>query len=328
MSKIDVAVLMGGISAERTVSLSTGRQILQSLDQDKYTPVGIDAAAIGRVPGSDAGDMAPFDLAALAEASGRPRPDVVFVALHGRGGEDGSVQGLLELLGLRYTGSGILASALAMDKAAAKRVLRHEGVPVPDGLVLDNRSAANADDVDAAIVEALGYPVVVKPSREGSTFGCSIARSRDELAAALDAAFARDSVVLVEEFLPGMEITVGVLGNRTPEALPTIEIVPTSGFYDYEAKYAAGGSRHVIPARLPEETLAEAAELACNCHQALGCRGMSRTDMIVSDRGLVVLETNTIPGMTPTSLLPEAAQAAGIPFPDLLDRIIGLALED
>lgn len=328
MSKIDVAVLMGGISAERTVSLSTGRQILQSLDREKYTPVGIDAAAISRAPGGDAADLAPFDLAALSAASATRRPDVVFIALHGRGGEDGSVQGLLELLGLRYTGSGILASALAMDKAAAKRVLRHEGVPVPDGLVLDDCSAVAADDVDAAIVETLGYPVVVKPSREGSTFGCSIVKSRDDLAAGLDAAFARDGIVLVEEFLPGMEITVGVLGNRTPEALPTIEIVPAGGFYDYEAKYAAGGSRHIIPARLPEETLAEAAELACLCHRALGCRGMSRTDMIVSDRGLVVLETNTIPGMTPTSLLPEAAQKAGIAFAELLDRIIGLALED
>jgi D-alanine-D-alanine ligase len=298
--RLKVAVLLGGDSAEREVSLGTGGQILAALPQHKYEAWPVDAAG---------------ELMSLMKR----RPDVVFIALHGPGGEDGSVQGFLEMLRLPYTGSGVLASALAMDKAKFKRLLHVEGIPTPWARCM------RAGDVEG-LPRDLPYPLVVKPNRQGSSFGMTIVQGLGQVEGAVREALRYDDEVLLEEYAGGVEITVACLGNRCPQALPSIEIIPTGEYYDYASKYEAGGSRHVIPARISETAADHAARYARRCHLLLGCSGMSRTDMMVDGDDVVVLELNTIPGMTPTSLLPEAAAAAGIPFPVLLDRLIADAL--
>jgi len=357
VSKMRIAVLMGGTSGERAISLSTGRQIMAALDPSKYAPVAVDTAALTSFPSSpEAGSVrtasAPMVEAKAAappateptqshqepagldlqrwtsDAERGTRPDVAFIALHGRGGEDGAIQGLLDLLGIPYTGSGVLASALAMDKAMTKRLLRADGIPVPDDLLVGAGDLGRDAVLTAKVQERLRYPVVVKPNREGSTLGCSIARTPGELAPAIADALRFDPDVLVEAYLAGTEITAGLLGNRDPDILPLVEIVARGGFYDYEAKYAPGGSEHIIPARISDSAAALAREYAARTHCLLGCRGMSRVDMIVVGDQPYVLEINTIPGMTPTSLLPDAARAAGIGFSALLDRIIGYAVAD
>jgi D-alanine-D-alanine ligase len=256
------------------------------------------------------------------------RPDVALICLHGRYGEDGTIQGMLELLDIPYTGSGVLASALAMSKVMAKKVYRVDGIPTPPDVTL--RGRADAEAYLHALREdraPVACPAVVKPSAQGSTIGISIVRNPADMAAALDTALAYDEEVLVEQFVEGIEITGPVLGNRDLEALPLVEIVPSGGFYDYEAKYTPGATEEIVPARLTPEQTRLAQDLAMRSHRALGCRGFSRTDMLVAADGIWVLETNTIPGMTPTSLLPRSAAAAGISFPQLLDRMIQLALE-
>jgi len=332
LGRINVAVLMGGKSEEREVSLSTGRMILGALNPDKYNAFAVDAARFGvespnlessGLPTGTA-EMLPLDFIVHSSAS-RARPDVVFIALHGRFGEDGTIQGLLDLLGIPYVGSGVLASALALDKIMTRKVLQHEGIPVPKGIAIrrpfDMLSLSRRGDRE------LGYPVVVKPNQQGSTIGLSVVRTASDLPTAIDLAFSYDDDVLLEEFIEGTEITAAVIGNDEPQVLPLIEIVPESGFYDYHAKYTPGATDEIVPARIPEKVYRRAEEIGLACHRALGCRGMSRTDMMVRGDEVYVLEVNTIPGMTPTSLLPRAAQAAGIEFPDLLDRLIGYALE-
>ncbi len=345
MSKLKVAVLMGGLSSERAVSLSTGRMILEALDKEKYEAIPVDAALfLGSVqrqlPGGDR------EIAAIAEAEkalakvGPLRSindmvsplhspvDVAFIALHGRFGEDGTVQGMLELLGIPYTGSGVLASALAIDKIMCKRVLKDAGVNVPLSVDLKHKSELAHRDIISE-VKPLGYPVMVKPSKQGSTIGMLKVELEGDLLPAVEKAFNYDNQVLIEQFACGTEITVGLLGNDNPQVLPIVEIVPTKGFYDYEAKYTPGATEEIVPARISEKAAEAARRQAVMSHQALGCRGMSRVDMIVkSDDDIPVLEVNTIPGMTPTSLLPTAAKAAGIEFKELLDKLIQLALEE
>jgi D-alanine-D-alanine ligase len=350
MAKVRVAVLMGGSSGEREISLSTGHQIVAALDPSKYTPIAIDPLTLStgtraalppaRSPGipqkapdtnpASAGPdaLSPLDVATWAPHAAAPgRPDVAFIALHGRGGEDGSIQGMLDLLGIPYTGSGVLASALAMDKAMTKRLLRADGIPVPRDVLVVQDDLPPAEKLQHALLDELPLPVVVKPNREGSTIGCTVVREPRALLPAIFTALRHDTEALVEQFVPGIEITVGLLGNREPMALPIIEIVAQGGFYDYEAKYAPGGSEHIIPARISRTAAERARDYACRTHKLIGCRGMSRVDMIVADDQPYVLEINTIPGMTPTSLLPDAARSAGMTFPELLDRIIELALE-
>ncbi len=329
--RLKVAVLMGGTSAEREVSLSTGRQILNALDPDKYTVYALDTASgqkflpsgvtqtVNLLYATD-GTTEITALPQLSLASVQDRPDVVFIALHGRGGEDGTVQGMLEVLGLPYTGSGVLASALAMDKAMCKRVLGTVGVRTPQSMDLKRGQRMQPG--------ALPLPLIVKPNAQGSTIGMTIVREADELEGAILAAFEHDDTVLVEQFITGTEITVPILGNDTLEVLPIVEIVPEGGFYDYKAKYTAGATDEIVPARLSNDVAVEARRLAKLCHLTLGCRGMSRTDMIVTAAGeIYTLEVNTIPGMTPTSLLPRSAEAALCSFDRLLDRLICLALE-
>lgn len=344
---------MGGTSAEREVSLSTGRQVLQALDPERYEAFPVDTAYLHLrglaapdasaeldVPNSS-GDSGPVTAPRLPSGDalvlpspgepplvGRNRPDVALICLHGRFGEDGTIQGMLELLGIPYTGSGVLASALAMDKTMAKKLFQVEGIPTPPSVTLKGR--ADADRYLKTLragTAAVTCPAVVKPSRQGSTIGISIVQDAAQMPVALDTALEFDSEVLVEKFVQGMEITGPVIGNEELECLPLVEIVPVSGFYDYEAKYTAGATDEICPARLSPELTQKAQELAARSHRALGCRGFSRTDMLVAEDGIWVLEVNTIPGMTPTSLLPRSAEAAGLSFCNLLDRMIELALE-
>lgn len=303
-----VVLLKGGLSGERAVSLSSAEQVARALRGEGYAVVEIDTGKRGY-------------LAELEQCEA----DVAFICLHGRYGEDGTVQGVCELLDLPYTGSGVLASALAMDKDMSKELFRCQGLPTPPSVTL---KASEEYDTDALVAQ-LGERVVVKPSREGSALGVALVHRREELAPAIEAAFAIDDTVLVERFIQGVETTVGVLGNDNVHALPVIEIVPENEFYDYEAKYAAGMSTHVIPARISPAAAEECKRVSLEAHRVLGCRGVSRSDLIVDADGTCwLLETNTIPGMTETSLLPDAARAEGISFPTLCSMIVELALED
>ena len=303
---LSIAVLMGGTSAEREVSLNTGDQVARALEAKGHTATRIDTAEIAFIDQVRSGAF-----------------DVAFICLHGRFGEDGTMQGLLEIIGLPYVGSGVLASALAMDKVASKHVFAAEGLAMPASVILRTMPESTGP-----IVAELGGKLVVKPAREGSSVGMSIVHDPGELVPALELAFRHDAVVIVERFIAGVEVTVGVIGNDELVALPTLEIVPEHEFYDYDSKYVPGMSTHIIPARVSEAAREECARVAIAAHRALGCRGMSRADTIVTADGeVLLLEVNTIPGMTATSLLPDAARAAGIEFPELCDRLVTLALE-
>ena len=302
-----VAVLMGGTSAEREVSLNTGAQVAAALGERGFDVEPIDTADVAFIEHVRTGGF-----------------DVAFICLHGRFGEDGTVQGLLELLGIPYVGSGVLASALAMDKVVSKHIFAAEGLTTPPFVVL---RTGDAQDL-GAVVAALGTKLVVKPANEGSSVGMTIVHEPAELPDAVALAFDYDGTVIVEQYVEGVEVTVGVIGNDDLVALPTLEIVPEHEFYDYESKYVPGMSRHIIPARVSEESRAACQTVAIAAHRALGCRGMSRADTIVASDGTVqLLEVNTIPGMTATSLLPDAARAAGMSFPELCEKLVRLALE-
>jgi D-alanine-D-alanine ligase len=303
METLRVAVIMGGTSSERDVSLRSGANVAQALDRTRYVVTPVDFT----------GD--PAQLLAL-----RGAVDVAVLALHGPVGEDGRIQALLELLGIPYTGSGVLASAVAMHKGVARALYRDAGIPIPPGLELD-LAAMSREDAAARVRAEVGVPCVVKPANEGSTIGISIVRDDAALPAALATAAGYDTALVVERFVVGTEISVPVLGVPA-RALPAVEVVPCSGFYDYERKYTPGATEEYCPARISDAAAAEAARLAERAHTALGCRSVSRTDMIVADDGLYVLETNTLPGMTDTSLLPLSARVAGMSFSALLDRLI------
>jgi D-alanine-D-alanine ligase len=286
-----VAVLFGGMSAEREVSLTSGRQVVAALQKAGFDVTPIEVTA---------------DLTALIAAL-TPAPDVVFNALHGRFGEDGTIQGVLDYLGIPYTHSGVRASALAMDKAAAKAVFAHAGLPVAPHRIIDIEELADHDP--------LPPPYVVKPVNEGSSVGVSIVMPGDNRGGQIVAAWAYGAA-MVEQYIPGRELTVAVLEDR---ALAVTEIVPATKFYDYEAKYAAGGSRHVVPADVSPDIYERAKDIALAAHRALGCRGATRADLRYDPETsrLVLLEVNTQPGMTPTSLLPEQAGYVGMDFPAL-----------
>lgn len=291
-----IAVLMGGLSAEREISLRTGNAVLRALQGRGLDAVGIDVDR---------------HLPQQLQAAGG---EVAFIALHGRYGEDGCVQGLLELLQIPYTGSGVLASSMAMNKLVTKQVLMHHGVTTPAFEVF-----RRGQDQAAFVAVRHAYPLVTKPAREGSTIGVSIARDAEGLRAGLDEALRHDDLVLVEAFIAGAEVTVGVLGDL---ALPVIQVVPKGGFYDYQSKYTPGQTEYLLPAPLPAPMVRRLQEAAVTACRALGCRGAARVDFIVRDEELYCLEVNTIPGMTETSLLPKAAGAAGIAFDELVLQIL------
>ncbi len=352
VKRIRVGILAGGASAERDISLATGAQIAASLPADRYEAVLLDPLALmarnpalseaqrasarallaggGRIDqahtlpkGLEAdierasGALVPATRALAADGEG---VDVVFVALHGTWGEDGRLQGMLDLLGIPYTGSGVLASALAMDKVMAKAVLERSGLDVPQGVVV-----ASGDDPAARTVP---LPAFVKPVAQGSSVGAAIVERENELAGAIAEALRHDARAMVEELVRGTELTCAVIGNDELTALPVIEITTERAFFDYPAKYDEGLSQEIVPARIPPELARRVREAAVVAHRALGCRGMSRTDFIATHDRLVTLEVNTIPGMTANSLLPKAARAAGISFAELVERLVRWALED
>ena len=294
-----IGVLAGGLSGEREVSLKTGEAVCAALQDRGYHAqlVYVDR-----------------DVDLVIRQSGI---QVAFLALHGRYGEDGCTQGLLELHGIPYTGSGVLASALAMNKVKSKELFRLHNLPTPPYYVV-HREDAEADPMDAH--GSIGFPAVVKPAGEGSSLGVSIVRDAAELAAALEDAFRWDDEVLVERFVEGREVSVAILDGRP---LGAIEIVPSEPFYDYAAKYTSGHSTYHLPARLSPTRYRGVMAQALLAHRALGATGVSRVDLIVSDKGNeYILEVNTIPGMTPTSLLPKMAHHAGLSFGDLCERIL------
>jgi len=308
---VRVVVLYGGDTAEREVSLRTGRGIMEALRAKGYDVVGIDFRPTREC------------LARLVQL----QADVVYIALHGRYGEDGRLQGFLDLLGVPYVGSGVLASALAMDKARTKTLARQAGIRVAPDRVIRREELDRV--TPAALAHELGLPLVIKPNREGSTVGLTVAQREEEIGSGLEQAARYDDTILVETFVPGVEVTVGVLGDEQPVALPVIEIVPRKNFYyDYESKYAPGGSEHIIPARITPEAERKVREWAVEAYRLLGCQNYARVDFIVPKDGSdpVLLEVNTLPGMTETSLFPDAARAYGLSYPDMVDRLIQLAL--
>jgi len=300
-----IAVLMGGASAEREISLKSGRAMEASLRRQGCTVVAIDLDET------------------VAERLRREKIELVVNALHGRGGEDGAIQGLLEILGIPYTGSGVLASAIGMNKVMTKRILEAHGVPTPKYSVLrsDHLSASGFRELP----EELEGPVVVKPVSEGSTIGVTIVRDLGAVEAAYREAFRHGNEILVEEYIEGHEVTAGIL-EETP--LPLIEIVPKDAFYDYRAKYTKEMTEYIVPARFSSEVTKGVQALALKTHRIVGCRGCSRIDFRI-DRGErpFVLEINTVPGMTETSLLPKAAEAAGISYDQLVAKIVHSAIE-
>ena len=287
-----IGVLMGGASSEREISLQTGRAVSGALKEAGF-----------KVRDIDVGDR-------IAEDLRRGKIDIAFIALHGPLGEDGTIQGLLEVIRIPYTGSGVLSSALAMDKIKSKEIFVQYNIPTPSWQVRERGDSS----------PVRGFPAVVKPSRQGSAVGITIVDSARNIPSALRLAWRFDRRIIIEKFISGMELTVGILNNKP---LPVIQIIPRNRFYDFESKYAAGGSRHVIPAPLPLKIQKQAQELALAAHRALGCSGATRVDLIL-DRAnkLFVLEVNTIPGMTATSLLPDAARAAGLDFTELVGKIL------
>ena len=307
-------MLKGGRSLERQVSLRSGARVEDALERLGHEVVGIDVG---------------HDLIRRLREEG---PDAAFVALHGRGGEDGTVQELLEILALPYTGSGVLACSRATDKVLTKHLLLEAGIPTPEFFAFTQTAFRELGAAEAlpAIAARLDFPIVVKPSSQGSALGIKFAGTPGDVPAALVAAFSYDGRVLLERHVEGRDLAVSVLdGAAGPEALPVVEAVPREeDFYDFEARYEIGRTAFVCPAELPAGVTDRAQELALSCHTLLGCSGFSRVDLMLdaSDE-LYVLEANPIPGLTETSLLPQAAEAAGITFDQLVGRILALAFE-
>ncbi len=335
-----ITVLMGGTSAERDVSIASSLRVAEALRSRNHDIVTLDTArgpltpkdekallAKGNVvkatpPSRDelatmASETLPQMLRALPSLK---EADVVFLGLHGGFGEDGSIQALLDMAGVKYTGSGHMASALAMDKDLSKHLFRRAGVATA------NWTMAKRDEASEEQLGKLGLPVVVKPSKQGSTVGLSVVKRREELSAAIAEAFLYDDEVMIEQFVAGREFTVGILGN---DALPVGEIIPKHEIYDYECKYTPGMAEEVFPAQIPSDRVREAQDLAHRAFQALKLRGCARIDFRMTEDGsFFCLEAITLPGMTQTSLIPQAAAAAGITFPELCERIALLAIED
>lgn len=311
VTQYKVAVLAGGWSDEREISLQSGKACEKALRNAGFKDV-------------DFLDVAADDFVTSLANGGY---DVAFVAMHGRYGEDGCIQGMLEIMHIPYTFSGVLASATGTEKEVAKSIYRSAGIPVPEGV--DVACDAEIDEAEAAkMVERLGLPIFVKPAANGSSYGVTRVTSADEIATAVKKAGAEGDRVLVESCIEGTEISVPVIGNEDARALPIIEIVTGADFYDSKVKYEPSALHHVIPARLPEGPYKKAQELAVRAHRALGCLGASRSDFIVKADGTpVILETNTIPGMTESSLLPDSARHDGIEFPQLCRMFVEFALQ-
>jgi D-alanine-D-alanine ligase len=295
LRKLRIGVLLGGLSSEREVSLRTGNAVVKALQSRGYDVRAID---VGRD---------------LAQRLATDPIDVAFIALHGRYGEDGSIQGLLESMFIPYTGSGVLASAAAMDKVFTKRVFMAEDIPVADHVAFRRDEEIKLSDVP------FGLPCVVKPSREGSSVGVSVVKTPEEFGPAVEEARKHPGEVLVERYVKGREVNVAVLFGK---ALGAIEIRPSREFYDYTAKYTPGLTQYLYPAPLPPDVYEMVLQMGARAHEALGCDGATRADLIVTEGSMIVLEVNTLPGMTETSLLPKIAAGQGIDFPSLCEQLL------
>lgn len=332
---------MGGPSGEHEVSLHTGKEIIKNLDAKKFEvhPVVVTKKGKWLLPAQSrkllsskkTKALVPIGEAHALKKIESEKPDVVFIAMHGTYGEDGTLQGLLESIGIPYTGSGVLASSLGMDKPRASAVFEKAGLLVPAFTVIEKTAGVRSRDVTTAI-KRFSYPLVIKPSNHGSSVGVTIARNKKEAEEGIRDAGRYSNEIILQKFIRGKELTCAVLekkpGSLTP--LPPMEIIPRLGsFYDYRSKYADGGSDHIVqPTWMSKKLTADIQRAACKAHAAIGCFGMSRADFMLGDDGkLYLLEINTIPGMTQTSLLPQGAQAAGIDFSKLLNIIVASALE-
>lgn len=310
--KPKIAVLMGGRSLERSVSLKSGRRVARALEEKGYGVSELDVDE------------------SLVPTLMSEKPDLVYIALHGKGGEDGTMQELLEILGIPYTGPGPMPCIIGFNKILSKELFLANGLPTPRYYTI---STSTLEEMGASALlptvwEKLDPPIVVKPAAQGSALGVKIVREMEGLGPALIEALGYDDRVLLEEYIDGTEIAVSVIGTDELQALPAVEVVPESGFFDFEARYTPGKTEYFIPARLDEKVTLEALRVALEAHRLLRCKDLSRVDMIVRDGVPYILELNASPGMTETSLLPLAADAAGMPFADLVERVVNLALED
>ena len=307
-----IGVLMGGRSLERDISLRSGRRVSHAL-----TELGYDVCEL---------DVDEKLVPLLVNES----PDLVYIALHGKFGEDGTVQELLEILDIPYTGPGVFSSAIGFNKPLSKEILQRQDIPTPPFFVLSEATFLEMGAYHAleAVGEKLGFPLVVKPAAQGSALGVKVASSQEELPLAVQSALHYDDRVLLEKFIKGTEVAASILGNESLEALPLVETVPHSGFFDFDSRYTPGMTEYYCPARLGEDISQRAIDFALRTHRALGCLNVSRVDIIVDEEGVPqVLELNISPGMTDTSLLPLAAEAAGMDFKDLVERLVKLAME-
>jgi D-alanine-D-alanine ligase len=324
MNKIPLLLILGGSSSERTVSLKTGHQVYKAINKNKYSVDLVDGATESRLKKiSGSKPYLPYDKFIL---NCQEKPQLAFIALHGKHGEDGEIQAFLDRQKIRYTFSGVKASKDSMDKEIAKSIYRQHELPVAPDFILSKDDCLN----QKLIIKTLGLPIVCKPANEGSSYGITIVRDPGQLEKATANAFKFDKKVIIEKYIDGREITVAVLGNNHPKALPPIEIIlKKTDFFDYNAKYKVGASEEICPAKIPKKITQKSQKIAIEAHRALGCRGVSRSDFIFDrDLRIYLLETNTIPGMTPTSLLPKAATAAGYSFEALIQKILDLALEN
>ena len=305
-----IAVLMGGRSLEREVSLKSGHRVCEALEAKGFDYVSFDVDE------------------QLVENLIAAKPDVVYIALHGKYGEDGTIQGLLELLGLPYTGPGVYANIVSFDKVLAKEIFVREGITTPRWLTMSAESFKEmgaAGALDKA-TEFLGMPIVVKPAGQGSALGIKIAHKPQDLPKALIGALSYDSKVVLEEYIAGTELAISILGHDPPQALPIVEIVTKKEFFDFESRYRMGATEYFVPARLSQSMSEKLKNISIKAHEALGCRDVSRVDLILAGEIPYVLELNTSPGMTETSLLPMAAAEAEIDFNDLVDQLVRMAL--
>lgn len=306
MKKKKILVLMGGGGTEHEVSLSSGKEVLKNFDADKYE---VDSMIV---------ENGCLDIKKVKKVN----PDVVFIIIHGGIGEDGTVQKILEDEGIKFVGCGSKASAIGIDKSRFKKLMEENGLPIPKGIEVKKNELVDLDRV-----KILGEKWITKPATQGSSVGVSIVDSLEKLDMALELAFKFDNRVLIEEFVPGIEVSCGLLGNKNVMALPVIEICPKNNFFDYEAKYKLGKCEEIVPARLSKEIIKKIQDCSLKVFKLINGRGMARVDFIVNGERPLILEINTIPGMTPNSLLPKEAKSAGISYSQLLDKMIELGLE-
>lgn len=308
---IKVLVLMGGVSTEREVSLRSGAAVANALKEAGYTVQTLDIK-----------NENVFEIANI-------KPDVAFLALHGEKGEDGCIQGLLEWMGIPYTGPGVASSAVCMDKNLTKKILKQSGITTPDFMEYEIHEKKSLESLKEDVKSNLGFPVVVKSPCQGSSIGVVMVNKEEQLIPAVEECLKYGDKVLFEQFIDGTEVTVPIMGNDELTVLPIIEIESENEFYDYESKYTQGMCRHIIPARIDEETWEDVEEMAKKAYRAARCKGLSRVDFIIDKSGVPnVIEINTLPGMTEMSLFPDAARYAGIDFPALVDKIVKYALEN